>query len=63
VTVEAVVRDEKLSTRADRLLVTLVGIFDGDRLDAEPKSSGKILIVLNELQAVPRDGEIADILL
>ena len=61
--IEAIVRNEKLCTGADGLFVTLMRIFDGDRFDAERKSSRKILIVLNEVQAIARYREIADILL
>ena len=61
--IEAIVRDEKLCTSADGFFVTLIGIFDGDRFNAEGESSRKILIVLNEVKAVPRYAEIADILL
>ena len=61
--IEAIVRNEKLCTGADGLLVTLIRIFDGNRFDAEGKSRRKIFIVLNKAKAIAGYAEIADILL
>lgn len=60
VTVEAIVSDKKLSADADRALIALVWILYEQRFYLRRKSDRKILVVLNESQAVSGNEHVAD---
>jgi hypothetical protein len=60
VTVQAVVGDEEFSASADRSLVALVWVFYHQWLYGRWKSDGKIIVVLDETQAVPRNEQMAN---
>ena len=61
-TVEAIVGDEQLTACGDRLLVALVRIFYRDRLDTRRKSRREIIGMLDELEAVARNKQLARLL-
>jgi hypothetical protein len=52
--IKTVVGDEELTARSNRLLVSLVGVFQGYRFHRCRKSRRQILRVLDETQAIAR---------